>query len=348
MGGTQKVYVSIKSYSKRGRLLSRAELQTLAESRGMEELITRIKNTVYADAVSGIERPYTSKKIESALRSHLADIHYVMAKVAGDSEILDAYYLKFLIRNLKIILKGKALGKAQEETEPHLNLHAEELIKQRDVIIKALVSRDLDEAVASLGDTQFGDDVAKAAVLYGERGNIQIFDTYFDRVLYSHLGRARIKERNRDVVRLVEMEIDFYNILGVIRGKFWNLDEQQIQDLTVAHTPGAPKDLLARMIGAASIKDAFAELSGTRYGDLIPQAEAELDAVAEFERAFEMAIFDACNRTFTRMFNFATTVGVVKLTEFETRNLASIAYAVEQNVVADVVMPKLIVHGERT
>jgi len=71
--------------------------------------------------------------------------------------------MKFIISNLKLILKGKVLGKSQEEIETHINLHAEELIKQRDIIIKALVSKDLEETVASLNSVQFGEEISKAA-----------------------------------------------------------------------------------------------------------------------------------------------------------------------------------------
>ena len=32
------------------------------------------------------------------------------------------------------------------------------------------------------------------------------------------------------------MDVDFYNLLSVIRGKLWGLDEAQIQDLNVTQT----------------------------------------------------------------------------------------------------------------
>jgi V/A-type H+-transporting ATPase subunit C len=63
----------------------------LAESRDLDELMTRIKNTVYGEAVAEVEKPYTSHGIESALRSHLAEVHHSIAKTAGESRILDAY-----------------------------------------------------------------------------------------------------------------------------------------------------------------------------------------------------------------------------------------------------------------
>jgi V/A-type H+-transporting ATPase subunit C len=338
----KNVYASVKSYSQRGKLLKKDDFQTLAESRDLEELMTRIKNTIYGDAISDVQKPYTSQGIESALRGHLADVHYSIAKTAGDSPILDAYYMKFIISNLKQILKGKVLGKSQEEIETHINLHAEELIKQRDIIIKALVAKDLEETVASLNSVQFGDEISKAAALYNETKNIQIFDTYFDKILYQQLGRALKNTRDREVIKIVGMDVDFYNLLSVIRGKFWGLDDSQIEDLIVAQTPTIPRELLSRMMSAATVRDAFAELTNTKYKDLIPDTENELDAVAQFERSFEMTLYNSSARSFTKMFSFATIIGITKLTGFEVRNLAAIAYAVEQKIATDITMSKLI------
>lgn len=345
MGGSKNVYASVKSYSKRGKLLKKSDFQTLAESRDLDELVTRIKNTIYGDSVGEVQKPYTSQGIESALRSHLADTHYSIAKTSGNSGVLDAYYMKFIVSNLKSILKGKVLGKSQEEIETHVNLHAEELIKQRDIVIKALVAKDLEEAVASLSSVQFGEEIAKAAALYSERKNIQIFDTYFDKILMQHLAGAMKNYTDKDATKLVGMDVDFYNILSVIRGKFWGLQEEQIQDLIVSQTPTA-RDLLGRMIAAATIRDAFNELSNTKYKSLIPQTENELDAIAEFERAFEMAIYQTALRSFTKMFSFATIVGITKLTAFEVRNLAAIAFAVEQKIPTETTMSKLILEEE--
>jgi len=344
MSGSKNVYASVKSYSKRGKLLKRTDFQTLAESRDLDELVTRIKNTVYVDAVSDVEKPYTSQNIESALRSSLADVHYSIAKTAGGASILDAYYLKFIISNLKQILKGKVLGKTQEEIETHINLRAEELMKQRDVVVKALVAKDLEETVASLNQVEYGEEIAKAAALYADKKNLQIFDTYFDKILYLRLVKA-LKSGDIDASRLVGMDVDFYNILSVIRGKFWGLDEQQIQDLIVIQSPAA-KELLGRMMSAGTIRDAFNELSNTKYRDLIPQVENELDAISEFERSFEIAIYQASLNSFTKMFSLATTVGITKLTAYEVRNLAAIAYAIEQKIPTETTMSKLILETE--
>ncbi len=344
MSGSKNVFAAVKSYSKRGKLLKNADFQTLAESRDLDELMTRLKNTIYGESISNVQKPYTSLGIENALRGHLADVHYSISKTAGESKILDAYFSKFIISNLKQILKGKILKKSQEDIEAHINFRAEELIKQRDVVVKALVAEDLEEAVASLNQAEFGEEIAKAATLYEEKKSIQIFDTYFDKILFTRLVKA-LKSGGLDAGKLIGMDIDFYNILSVIRGKFWGLDDAQIQDLIIVQCPVA-KDLLTRMISASTIKDAFSELSNTKYKNLIPQVENELDAIAEFERAFELSIYQASLNSFTKMFSLATTIGIIKLTAYEVRNLSAIAYAVEQKIPTETTMSKLILMTE--
>lgn len=61
--GAQKVYASVKSYSQRNELLPKSILQSLSESRELDELVTRIKNTEYAYGISKITKPKIDTKI---------------------------------------------------------------------------------------------------------------------------------------------------------------------------------------------------------------------------------------------------------------------------------------------
>jgi len=91
--GKNNVYASVKAYSKRGKLLTKADFQTLAESRNLEELMTRIKNTVYADSVADVQKPY-KKQISRyssfyckdiwklwSLGCILYEIHHIKSKI---------------------------------------------------------------------------------------------------------------------------------------------------------------------------------------------------------------------------------------------------------------------------
>ena len=343
IGGPQKVFSSVKSFSRRGKLLSKNELQTLAESRDLDELVTRIKNTTYGDSISKLTAPFTAEKIEALLRSHLADVHYSLTKSVGGSPLLNAYYLKFLIWNLKLIFKGKVLGRPYEEIESRVNLHAEELIGRRDIIVKALVAKDIEEAVSSLASSEFGDEVAKAVALYNEKKDLQVFDTYFEKTFYKQLGAAMKKSGEKDVVPLIRMDIDFYNLLSVLRGKFWGIDEQQILDLIVTYTSTVPRDLIVRICALESVQDAFSELANTFYKELVPETNNPIEAISQFERSFEIEIYKAVNRTFTKMFSLSTVIGILKLSGYEVRNMSAITFAVQQKIEPQITMSKLII-----
>ena len=342
-GGSQKIFVTVKSYSKRGQLLKRADLQTLAESRDLDELVTRIKNTKYVEAVNPVTKPYTAEKLEMALKTHLADTQFKIAKASGNAKILDAFFQKFLVSNLKLIIKGKILGKSQDEISEYFNMHAEELTKQRDTVVKALVAKDLEEAVSSLGSSPFNAEIQKAVELYNETKNIQAFDIYFDKMLYQNISKALRSENDQDLSHVYGMEIDFFNVMSVIRGKFWGLDDERIQDLSCAATLNIPNQVMERMRAAESVKDALDELSTTRYKDLVPETEDEVEAIGEFEHAFEMNYYNAINAAFSKMFSFATVIGISKLIGYEVRNMGAIAFAVEQKIPVETTMSKLII-----
>lgn len=338
------VYAGVKSYSLKGKLLTRKELETLAESRDLDELVTRLKNTAYNDAVSKVQKPYTAQKIELALRDRQADLHHMMIQAVGGSNLLFAYYLKFILRNLKIILKGKILGRTQEEIETALSLHAEELIKERDVVLKALIAKDFEEAVTTLKAIGIGEEVEKAYSLYNEKKQIQLLDLYFDKFFYENLSHTVRNSPDFSLHTLCGMEVDYYNMMCILRGKFWGLDENQIQNLIVPQISSASKELLTRMISADSIKTALNELAGTSYKELVPQEENELDAIGQFEKAFDKLIYNSMRSEFVRVFSFSTVVAVTRLLEYEVRNLASITFAVDQKIPTETTLSKLIVH----
>src|ERR671923_353428 len=98
-----KIFGTVVAHSLRGKMLSKTELQTLAEARDIEELVTRMKNTVYLDALSKLTKPYTAEKIEGALRENLVNNHVKMVSIAGGSGVLNAYFVKYITWNLKLI-----------------------------------------------------------------------------------------------------------------------------------------------------------------------------------------------------------------------------------------------------
>jgi V/A-type H+-transporting ATPase subunit C len=339
-----KIFGTVLSHGMKGRMLTKNELQTLAEARDIEELVTRMKNTVYLDVLSKLTKPYTAEKIEGALRENLVNNHVKMVSIAGGSGVLNAYFVKYIIWNLKLILKGKALGKSYEELVPKINLRAEELVGRRDTVVKALVAKNLEEAVAALAGSEFGEDAAKAAAAYKDKGDLRLFDTYIDHVFFRDLGRAlTIESQSPEVKNIVAVDVDSYNILAVLRGKYWNLSQNDIDDLIVATTSKVPKDTLQKMINTEKVSEAILELGNTVYKDIIPQsATNDINAIMQLEASFESLQLKRVISSFRTMFNVGIMVAALKLMMIEVRNLAAIASGVEQNVPAESIMTNLV------
>jgi V/A-type H+-transporting ATPase subunit C len=339
-----KIFGTVLSHGLRGRMLTKGELQTLAESRDMEELVTRIKNTVYLDAFAKLSRPYNAEKIEGALREYLVNTHAKMVNVTGGAGILNAYFVKYITWNLKIVLKGKALGKSYEELLPKINLRAEELVGRRDIVIKALVAKNLEEAVAATAGTEFGEDAAKAATVYKDKGDMRIFDTYLDHVFYHDLGRAITSEsQSPDAKKIASTDVDSYNILSILRGKFWGLGPVAINELIISTTSKVPRDTLQKMINIEKISEAVGELANTVYKDIIPQAGAnDIDLIMQLEAGFESLSLKRVVSSFRSMFSVGIMLAALKLVMLEVRNLSAIASGIEQKVPPETIVSRLI------
>jgi V/A-type H+-transporting ATPase subunit C len=339
-----KIFGTVLAHGMKGRMLTKNELQTLAEARDIEELVTRMKNTVYLDALSKVTKPYTAEKIEGGLRENLVNNHVKMVSIAGGSGVLNAYFVKYITWNLKLILKGKALGKSYEELVPKINLRAEELVGRRDTVVKALVAKNLEEAVAALAGSEFGEDAAKAAAAYKEKGDLRLFDIYLDHVFYRDLGRAlTVESQSPEVKNIVAVDIDSYNILAVLRGKYWNLSQNDIDDLIVATTSKVPRDTLQKMINIEKVSEAIAELGNTVYKDIIPQsATDDINAIMQLEASFESLQLMKVISSFRTMFSVGIMVAALKLLMIEVRNLAAIASGVEQKVPTESIMTNLV------
>lgn len=339
-----KIFGTVLAHSVRGRMLSRTELQTLAESRDIEELVTRMKNTVYLDALAKLTKPYTAETVEGALLEHLVNQHAKIVSIANGSAILNAYFVKYIILNLKIILKGKAMNKTYEELLPKVNMRAEELVGRRDLAVKALVAKDFDEAVNSLAGSEFGEDARKAAQAYKEKGDIRVFDTYLDHAFYKSLDKAvAFESKLQDEQKLIGVDIDSYNILSVLRGKYWGLSPNEINDLIVTTTSKVPKDILQRMINTEKIQEAIGELASTIYKELIPRTAAnDIDAIMQLETAFQKESIRRTMNSYRTVFTVANMLASIKLMSYEIKNLAAIAAGVEQKISTDKIMASLI------
>lgn len=340
-----RTYSMVKSFVIRGNLLTSQALEELAESKSLADMVVKLKGTVYAEAISKLQPPYTARKMETVFRGRLADIHQALLKFTPKTSLLASYYLKFIAGNLKILLKGRAQRKSDEEIVSHLDMHAEELVGRRDMVVRALSAENLDQTVELLEGSEFAAEAESALATFKDTGKFQVFDIYIDKAFYNRVVNSFTSEHKGDtrVRDIVAVDVDSYNTLAVLRGRLWDLEPSEIRGLLIKPFFDVTETDLKNMIDGESLAEAVKILSRTVYRRLIPQVEPSEAALASLEDAFRVLGYRRASNPFLRdIHRISVVLGAVKLSELEARNLAAIAFGVEQHLNVKDIMARLV------
>jgi len=345
------IYVGTKAHALRGTLMDRPALEKLAESTSLEEFVNRLRGTAYSESLTELATPYTARNIELLLRERLAEVHYSLMSTAGKYRIFGLYYLRYIGWDLKTALKAKALDKQYEETMEYIDMRAEELVGRRDLIVKVLAAKDVNEAVSLLSGSEFSEDVAKALAAYSTKGEARVFDVYIDHAVLSAISKEYASNykvyssyRSTDVAGvgdMVSVDIDAYNTLAVLRAKLWDLPEEDVQSLIITPTYRVTGSQLARMAGTDSVQEAVKSVAES-YQDIPQGAQSDEALVDGVEETFTLKMKETAGRSFVwQGLGVSTALALVKLLEFEISNLATIAIGIEANIEPSTVLAKL-------
>lgn len=349
---SKSVYSGTKAFAIRGSLLSYEQLDELADSDSLDTFVSKLKGSAYGEALSDLQKPFDAVKIELALRRRLVKVARSMITATSNSKVLQAYYSKFLSDNLKTILKGMALEKSYEDISRFVDLYAEELVGSRDVIVRVLASRKLEEAVSTLRSTQFGEAAEAAAKSFSETKNFQVFDIFIDRAYYRTLLNGFLAERTNktDLRELIAVDIDAFNVTSVLRAREWGLSPGDAEQLIVEPQFKVPREILVALARSETPGESISQLDRTPYAGLISQQDsANPEWISQLEAGFERLKIRAAKRTFTwDIFSTSEALGVLKLIEYEIGALAAIGFGIEQKIPRNEIMQKISGYGQNS
>lgn len=347
---SSKTYIGTKAFALRGSLLDAATVQKLSETTSLDELVNRLRSTPYAEAISKLSPPFNSRLIELALRERLAAVHHTVAQSARRYGIFEFYYLKNIAWDLKVVLKARALNKSYEEMVEYLSMKAEELVGRRDLIVKVLSAKDVNEAVSMLSGTEFHSDVEKALARYASKQEVRFFDIYIDHAVLAAISKeystnSKIYSSRppsvNGIEEIVSLDLDAYNTLAVLRSKLWGLSESEIQELIVSPGGRVHSSILNSMAGADSAAEAVKLFDSAYHFELqgAPNDEELIDMVED--RFAQMSKTTATLAFVWQGLSPGTMLALVKLMEFEVSNLAAIAVGVEAGMEPKKIISKL-------
>jgi V/A-type H+/Na+-transporting ATPase subunit C len=347
---SSKTYVGTKAFALRGTLLDSASIQKLAESTSLDELVNRLRSTPYSDTLSRLAPPYNARRIELALKERLAVVHHSITQGAGRYRILELYYLKNIAWDLKLALKARALNRTYEETVEYLDMKAEELVGRRDLLVKVLTAKDINEAVSMLSGTEFFSDVEKAVAGYTSKGEIRFFDIYIDHAVLTAISKeyslnprlyAGKSADVNGIAEMVALDIDAYNVLSVLRSKLWGLSESEIQELMITPARRIQLVTLTSMAAADSVTEAV-KLIEPSYRFPLQGAQNDEELIDLVEDGFANQMKETATLAFVwQGLSPGTILALIKLMEFEVSNLAAIAIGVEARMDPKKILSKL-------
>jgi len=260
------------------------------------------------------------------------------------------YYLKNIAWDLKLALKARALGRSYEETVEYIDMKAEELVGRRDLMVKVLSAKDVNEAVTLLSGSEFFPDVEKALAAYSSKGEIRFFDVYIDHAVLSAIAKEyslnprlySSKPANvNGVSDLVALDVDAYNVLSVLRSKLWGLTEAEVQELMIIPARRVSLPTLNSMAGADSVTEAV-KMIESAYSFPLQGAQGDEELIDLVEDGFAKEMKDTASLAFVwQGLGPGTILGLIKLLEFEVSNLAAIAIGVEAGLDPKRILSKL-------
>lgn len=335
---SSKTYIGTKAFALRGSLLDSATVQKLSEATSLDELVNRLKSTSYAEAITKLSPPFDARHLELALRERLATVHHTVAQSARKYKIFELYYLKDIAWDLKVVLKARALGRPYEEIVEYLSMKAEELVGRRDLIVKVMSAKDVNEAVSMLAGTEFHADMEKALARYASKQEVRFFDVYIDHAVLAaiakeHSTNSKIYSSRppnvNGVEEMVSLDLDAYNILAVLRSKLWGLSESETQELVISPGGRVPSSVLSSMARSDSVGEAI-KLFDSAYHFELQGAQNDEDLIDLTEDRFAQRSRETATLAFVWQGpSPGTMLALVKLMEFEVSNLAAVALGVE-------------------
>jgi V/A-type H+-transporting ATPase subunit C len=346
-----QLYAVVRAYGAKGTLLPYATLVSLAEASDMDDLVNRLKTTIYRTVLNDVKPPYKASTLEFAFRKHLIRLHHLFLTTAESDKILWEYFNKYLAFNIKLILKSIVLEQSFEQARELLDLEAETLVGRRDLVARLLSAKSLPEAAQLLKGELFGPEVQLVSEIYPEQQDLQVIDLVIDRQVYRRLANLHAKsfKSKRDLLtgharslhKMVSMDVDSYNVLAILRGKQLGLSLQRLQQLVVEPMFNLVRDDIEKMIRASSIDEALEVLRHTQYGRMI-SLEGE-DPVKNLEETFASQVLEQARRTFVwNEMSPAVMLATIKLKEDEVRRLSAIAFGVEQKLGSRIIIDKAL------
>ena len=224
------------------RLLDKAKIQRMIEAPNADDVIKILGETEYANVMGNVKR---ASDYEEMLSAELQRVYSLVYELCPVKDIVNLFSTKYIYHNVKVLLKGKFLGKDFSNLLIHLG------------------KDDVNEIKRKIDSDSFGDlrgNIGKAVMAAVEdfeaTKDPQRIDIIVDKFMFEELVQIRKSLNYSFTDKIINAMIDSTNIKTLLRIKKQGKGREFAQEVIV---PGGyidigiidtMKDLMVNFVGA--------------------------------------------------------------------------------------------------
>ena len=237
------------------KLLDKPKVERMIEAPSASEVLRILNETEYSNVSSNIKRAEDYEEILSAELKRVYDLVYEISPV---KEVVKIMSLKYDYHNVKVLLKGKVLGKDLSSMIIKLgNLDLQEIKRKID-----------GDNYKSLNGT-LGKGVQEAMKVFEETKDPQKIDIIIDKYMFKELVEIQKSLDYKFIDNLVKAMIDSINIRTLLRIKKQNKGRDFAEEVIVDGGAIDSSKLVALL--NESPENIMTKLQSTIYSDLIKE-----------------------------------------------------------------------------
>jgi vacuolar-type H+-ATPase subunit C/Vma6 len=332
MKSARLLYLVTRVHGLMTHLLKPDEIQKLVNADNVQRLAEQLMATDYSSegelrGAVEISRPRLEKLRASELeeiflRKMVSRLFFISSiSPVKIKEFVLAYSRRFEFENIKRVIRAKHSGEKVEQLIPLTG-------EQTSVNFEALLeAEDLATVIKMLPERRYAPS-AESLNLYNEYNTTLVLESQLDKIYYRAVLRAAKKLKDRDVIRLIGMEIDVRNILTLLTMNFRKVKPELVEHLIIPGGTLRGGRLIS--IVQTGVGEIQSLLEGTPFaksvGGAVEARGGEME-MYRVEAALLAPFFERVKSTANKSLGVSYVLGYLIRSEIEAKNLIAITMA---------------------
>jgi V/A-type H+-transporting ATPase subunit C len=276
-----------------GKMLSQEQYLKLLMCKDFKSTIKVLKDeTNYGELLQGYNLENIHRgNLEVILHRHYVSIYSKFINYFNGEyrRLIKTLFLRWEIEDLKVIIRGKYLGRSYDQIESKLISRCALNTINYDYL---LALKSLDEVVDGLKGSIYHKNLKNLAKSASDEGLFKI-ETELDFVYFSAVRRElkHLDKENKEVLcSIIGMEADLLNLGWIYRGKaFYKVPPDELFNYLIYNSHKLSKEMLRKLCYTSNMEEFRSLIEQTPYASIYEKDDSNL--IEKREREFQKKYF---------------------------------------------------------